>query len=152
VQTAAEELVFRGYLMQGLAARFRSWLVWWLVPALLFGLLHWSPQVYGADAWLAVLSATLIGLALADVTARTGGLSLAMGLHFANNVAAVLILAPPSELSWLSLFAVDVDPADPAAMRRLILADLATTLAAYALWLGFGGRWRRLHPGGRGSI
>ena len=152
VQTAAEELVFRGYLMQGLAARFRSWLVWWLVPALLFGLLHWSPQVYGANAWLAVLSATLIGLALADVTARTGGLSLAMGLHFANNVAAVLILAPPSELSWLSLFAVDVDPADPAAMRRLILADLATTLAAYALWLGFGGRWRRLHPGGRGSI
>ena len=55
VQTAAEELVFRGYLMQGLAARFRSSLVWWLLPALLFGLLHWSPQVYGADAWLVVL-------------------------------------------------------------------------------------------------
>ena len=34
---AAEELAFRGYLMQALAARFRSPLVWWLLPALLFG-------------------------------------------------------------------------------------------------------------------
>jgi membrane protease YdiL (CAAX protease family) len=61
VQSAAEELLFRGFLLQGLAARFRSAWIWWLVPALLFGVLHWNPGAFGADAWLGVLATTVIG-------------------------------------------------------------------------------------------
>jgi membrane protease YdiL (CAAX protease family) len=152
VQCAAEELLFRGYLLQGLAARFRSAAVWWLAPAALFGLLHWSPAEFGANAWLAVAAAALIGLVLADVTARTGGLSAAIGLHFANNVSALLLLSTPSEVGALSLWVTTTGPSDPEAMRLLILADIATTLAAYGLWLAAARRWRQLHPGGRGSI
>jgi membrane protease YdiL (CAAX protease family) len=152
VQTAAEELVFRGYLLQGLAVRFRSAFGWWLVPSVLFGALHWNPADFGPNAWLAVVAATDTGLVLADVTVRTGGLSAAIGLHFANNVSALLILATPSEVAALSLFVLGVDPADPGAMRRLLIADMAMTLLAYGVWLAAWSRWRRLHSKGRGSI
>lgn len=152
VQTTAEELVFRGYLMQALAARFRSPAVWWLVPAGLFGLLHWNPAEFGPNAWLAVLSAAATGLVLADVTARTGNLSLAMGLHFANNVSALLVVSLPSPIADLALYTAAIDPADAGRMRLLLALDLATTLAAWAVWLAAWHRWPRLHSGRPGSI
>jgi membrane protease YdiL (CAAX protease family) len=135
LQTAAEELAFRGYLMQGLAARFRSRAAWWLLPALGFGVLHWNAAEFGPNAALVVLSAVLVGLILADVTIRTGNLSLAMGLHFANNALAMLVIAMPSPLAALSLYLAPLGPADAAAFRRLLLLDLAGTAAAYAVWL-----------------
>ncbi len=152
LQTAAEELAFRGWLMQGLAVRFRSRAVWWLVPAGLFGLLHWDPAGLGDDAWIAVVSATVMGLVLADVTVRTGNLSAAIGLHFANNVVALLLVAMPTPLSELSLFVMAPDPALAAPTRTLLCIDLATTLAAYALWLAALARHRRLHSDRAGSI
>lgn len=145
VQTAAEEIAFRGYLMQGLAARFASPWVWFLLPALAFGALHWNPAEFGSDAWLVVFSTTVIGLVLADVTVRTGNLSAAIGLHFANNVTSLLLVTLPGPLSGLSLFVV---APDPAAVRPLLLADLAVTLLAWAVWRGLG----RLHSRGGGSI
>lgn len=45
IQTGAEELVFRGYLMQQLAVRFRSALLWFWLPALTFGAIHYDPTV-----------------------------------------------------------------------------------------------------------
>lgn len=44
VQVSAEELLFRGYLQQQLAARFASPLVWMVVPSALFALGHYSPK------------------------------------------------------------------------------------------------------------
>ena len=110
MQSAAEELAFRGFLMQSLAARFRSPVVWWLLPALLFGALHWNPAELGANAGLGVLASTVVGLALADVTARTGNLSAAIGLHFANNVMAMLVVALPSPVSGLALYLIGARP------------------------------------------
>lgn len=147
VQTTAEELLFRGYLTQALAARFRSPLAWALVPSLAFGALHWDGAAHGADAWLAVAAATAVGLAFADVTAATGNLSAAIGLHFANNVVALLLVAVPGPTAALALGLSPVDALHP--MRAWLLADLAATLAAW-------GAWRlalaRLHSRDRGSI
>lgn len=141
IQTGAEEMLFRGYLVQGLAARFRSRVVWWILPALLFGAMHWNPPTFGPNAWLVVVSTTLTGLILADVTIRLGNLSLAMGLHFANNAMAMLIVAPPSPLSGLALYTAAIDPADADGFRAVLLADIGSTAFLYALWLGFNA-WR----------
>jgi hypothetical protein len=88
-------LFFRGYLVQQLAARFRSPLVWALVPAILFGLGHYangaSDQVYSAYY---VFLAMLIGLVSTACLWRTGSLAASAGIHFANNVAAFLIAGP----------------------------------------------------------
>lgn len=132
LQCTAEELLFRGYLLQGLAARFRSPLVWWLLPGLFFGALHWDPAA-GDAAPLALASATLLGLLLADVTARTGNLSAAIGIHIANNTVALLVLAPASSLDALALYVLRPDPA---AGPSLAILDLATSLAAWGIWLG----------------
>ena len=124
VQTAAEELAFRGYLMQGLAARFRSPLVWWLLPALLFGAAALEPgRVRRRTPGSSCSPPPSIGLVLADVTARTGNLSAAIGLHFANNVIALLVVALPSPLAGLSLWLAPRRPgrhrrAAPAPARR----------------------------------
>lgn len=134
VQSAAEELLFRGYLMQGLAARFRSPLVWWLLPGLLFGALHWNPADYGAAAPLAVVSITLSGLLLADITVRTGNLSAAIGAHFATNVAALLVVSPPSQVDGLALFVL---VPGRAGLGPLVLLDLLATLALWGLWIAF---------------
>ena len=153
LQTAAEEIAFRGYLMQGLAARFRSPLD--LVARSrrsLFGVLHWNPAEFGGNAWLVALSTAVIGLVLADVTVRTGNLSAAIGLHFANNVASLLVVALPSPLAGLSLYlAGSTLPTPPPSARSSSPTSPPRSLA-YAVWLALCHRRRRLHSRGRGSI
>ncbi len=152
IQTAAEEIAFRGFLMQGLAARFRSPFAWLLLPALLFGLSHFNAEAGPRNAWLMVGAATVIGLLLADVTVKTGGLSTAIGLHFANNVVALLILAPATPLlSDLALWVVEVEPAGRDAALGIAF-DLGVAVAAWAVWRGWRAGRRRLQSEGAGSI
>jgi uncharacterized protein len=138
LQVAAEEIAFRGYLQGMLAARFRSRLVWWLLPAVAFGALHWNPAEFGANAPLVVAAATLMGLVFGDVTARSGSLALAIGLHLANNAFAVLVIATPSALSGFALYLSPVDTGDPAAMRAGILANMALIAAVWLVYV-----WRQ---------
>jgi uncharacterized protein len=141
VQATAEEVVFRGYLQGMLAARFASRLVWWVLPAAVFGLLHWNPQM-GENAWVMVAAATLMGLALGDVAARSGGLSLPIGLHFANNVWAMLVMAAPSQLSGLALYLSPLDADDPAAVRAALIGNMALIAVVWGAYIVIW-RWRR---------
>ena len=109
IQTGTEELVFRGYLQQQLAARWTSPWVWMVMPSLLFGALHYSPQEYGASALFVVCWAVLFGFAAADLTARTGNLGAAAGLHFANNAATMLLVGLSGRLDALTLYTAQLD-------------------------------------------
>lgn len=142
IQTSAEELAFRGFLTQGLAARFPAPAVWLGIPALLFGALHWDSVTYGPNAVLVAAHSALVGLILADVTVRQGNLSLAIGMHFANNAVALLLVAAPGPLSGLALYTSSTGPDEPVAFRRLLLLGLGTTLAGYALWIAWNRRRR----------
>lgn len=132
VQTGAEELLFRGYLQQQLAARFRSPIIWMVLPSVLFGLGHFNPDFYGAEAWLVVGVTAMVGLMAADLTARTGGLGAAWGLHFANNVGAILFLTLDGPMSGLSLFVVPAVFLPPGTLTYLILKDIAVIVV---IWL-----------------
>jgi len=109
IQTTAEELVFRGYLQQQLAARFQSRWIWMVLPSVLFGLGHFSPDTFGDNALLVVANALVMGLIAADLTARLGNLSAAMGLHFANNFIIMEIMNMKGQLSGVSLFLFEAD-------------------------------------------
>jgi len=85
VQTGAEELLFRGYMMQQLAVRFQSPWIWLVVPSLLFGLLHYDPTIPQVQAVGILFSITLTGFLWADLVRVTGNLGAAFGWHFANN-------------------------------------------------------------------
>lgn len=132
VQTLAEEMVFRGYLMQQLAARFRSPLVWFLLPAVAFGLVHYDPQSHGANTWTVIAAITLFAVVAADLTRRTGSLGAAWGLHFANNTLAILVIGTPGSISGLALW-VTPYRADDAAIGQMLLGDLLTVAAVWLL-------------------
>ena len=131
VQTGAEELVFRGYLLQQLAARFRSPLVWLLVPALAFGAVHYDPASAGDNVWLMIGAATAFGLVAADLTRLTGSIGAGWGFHFANNVMAILILAVDGSIPGLALYLTPYSVADTAQLPILVGADLLTMLLAW---------------------
>lgn len=133
IQTGAEEVLFRGYLQQQLGARFRSPLVWMVVPSLLFGIVHFDAITMGENVWLVVGYAAIFGLFAADLTARTGSIGAAWGFHFANNVLAILILATDGTITGLSLFLTPyrVDEVDQ--LNALILLDLGFMVLVWFL-------------------
>jgi len=111
IQSSAEEILFRGYLQQQLAARFRSPLVWMGIPALLFAWGHYSAAEAGGNAMYAAIWAGFFALAAADLTARTGTLGAAIALHFINNVSAIVVVALPGALSGLAFYIYPFDMA-----------------------------------------
>lgn len=103
LQAYAEELVFRGYLLQtvGRWLKHPAWAI--VLPAPLFMLGH------AYDLW-AQLSILVMALAAGFVTWRTGGLEAAIALHVVNNLIAMTFgiygLADPFVLegsTWVSL-------------------------------------------------
>ncbi|MEM6466925.1 MAG: CPBP family intramembrane glutamic endopeptidase, partial [Pseudomonadota bacterium] len=136
LQTGAEELVFRGYLQQQLSARFRSPWIWWVLPSILFGAMHFDQSSFGSNAWLPAAAAAVMGLILGDVTARTGNLSAAMGMHLANNMVALFLLSLPSSLSTFALFTLDIDLNDTNAVRISLLGSVLVLIVFYGIYLG----------------
>lgn len=83
-QAAAEEYVFRGYLMQLVGSWLRHPAFAILLPVPLFVLGH------GYDIWGAA-SVGLFAIVAAWLTWRTGGLEAAISLHIVNNVLIFLL-------------------------------------------------------------
>ena len=138
IQTGAEEILFRGYLQQQLAARFLSRWAWMVLPSVLFGFLHYAPAEMGNSAWLLVLATGFFGLLLADLTARSGSIGLAWGLHFANNVMAMLIFTTGEALDGLAPFRLPFGPQDGGIMAWMVALDIAGMVLVWLLcrrWL-----------------
>jgi uncharacterized protein len=143
VQTGMEELYFRGYLQQQFAALSDNRWVWMGVPSFLFGIGHYMNAYGPADGVLYVIWATALGLACADLTARTGNIGAAIGLHISNNLFAFVVSGvqgwPSSGLALL-LFPYD----DPMAYNYSLSTLLAPwaffeillmCLSVYVMWL-----------------
>lgn len=133
LQTGAEELVFRGYLTQQLAARFRSPVVWMGLPSLLFGLVHYAPVMSGSNALILVFGAALFGLLAADLTAASGSIGAAWGFHFANNALAIAVIATDGTITGLALYLTPYAADAEGAVRLALIADYALLLVAW--WL-----------------
>ena len=112
IQTSAEELVFRGYIMGHLAARFAHPAIWLVLPALLFGVLHYDAESYGAQAWIVCFATALFAMIAGDLTARTGNLGAALALHFANNFFAMVLIGERGRMDGLSLYTMPLDLTD----------------------------------------
>ena len=92
IQTTAEELFFRGYLMQGIGLKTRSLLIPILGSSVLFMLPHLLNPEVKLNFFLMALFYLLFGIFLAVITVKDNSLELAMGVHAANNLFVVLIL------------------------------------------------------------
>ena len=105
-QAGAEELFFRGYLVQQMAVRFRNPLIWGLIPAILFGAMHYNPDAGVVYRVGYVVLTMIFGLLMTYAVYRTGSLHFAMGLHIVNNWLAVMFFGvrDEAELSSLALW------------------------------------------------
>ncbi|WP_264211573.1 CPBP family intramembrane glutamic endopeptidase [Leisingera thetidis] len=131
VQTSSEEILFRGYIQQALAARFRSPWVWLLAPSALFALGHYLPAEAGENALLITAWAGMFGVLMADLTARAGTLGPAMAVHFFNNAAALLLFASPTSLNGLALYLIPFDMSDTGNLRPWMAVDFALMLISW---------------------
>lgn len=104
VQTSAEELLFRGYLPRGLASRFRSPMVWALLPTLVFTLLHWNGSSAPAMNAAALISIGVFAAVLMVLVYSTGNLGAAFGAHLGNNLFGFLLISHQDNLSGFALF------------------------------------------------
>ena len=107
-QTSTEELIFRGYLQQGLARLAPGIWLPLIVSSLVFGLLHGVNPEVGMYGMLLTLPVYIgIGLLLGYITLRSQSLELALGLHLANNLyAGLMVTFPGSSLPSPALFSI----------------------------------------------
>jgi membrane protease YdiL (CAAX protease family) len=110
VQTSAEELFFRGYLLQGFGLRFRNIWVLSAISGLIFMLPHLLNPEAKIDYFLMSIYYFSIGAAMAYITLRDGQLELALGMHAANNLftalfanTVVTVLPTPSLFTVMEL-------------------------------------------------
>ena len=91
IQTAYEEVAFRGYLAQGIAAKTKS--RWWviIIPSVLFGLMHiLNPEIKEHGFLIMMPQYIYFGLFFGIITVLDDGVELAIGVHAANNMFACL--------------------------------------------------------------
>jgi membrane protease YdiL (CAAX protease family) len=79
LQTSSEEVLFRGYLLRGLANRFSNPLIWALLPGLPFTSLHWSSASSPTINACVLVSIAAFALLLTLVVHATGNLGAALG-------------------------------------------------------------------------
>ena len=132
IQTGAEEVLFRGYFQTQLAARYAAPIVWMVVPAAVFAMLHFQPETYGQNAWLVICAIFLFALMAADLTAQTGTIGAAWGFHFANNCTAILLVGIDGPLSGLALFTLPPSIVTQADFGWLIARDAVVMVIVWA--------------------
>lgn len=135
VQTSAEELLFRGYLQRGLAYRFRSPLVWAVLPTLVFAALHWSPGAVPAMNVGVFVSIGAFAALLALLVYATGNLGAATGAHLGNNLVGFALISHDQTLGGLALF--QGAPLDQLAWTPLETATIVgfSLVSILATWL-----------------
>jgi membrane protease YdiL (CAAX protease family) len=111
LQTSAEELLFRGYLMQGIGVLAKNRWFPLLVTSVLFGLLHgMNPEVQKLGN-ITMVYYIGTGLLLGIFTLMDAGTELALGFHAANNIVAALFVT--TDWSVFQTQALFIDISEP---------------------------------------
>jgi membrane protease YdiL (CAAX protease family) len=138
MQTTAEELLFRGYLLQATGHLSRNFWVLALINGFLFMVPHLGNPELVASAILLPLFYLSFGAIFAFITLRDNSAELAIGAHAANNLYSALFANyANSALQTESIFLVTELDAVFALISFWVMA-----LIFYAVLLG----WRRDKP------
>lgn len=96
-QATFEEVLFRGYIMQGFAVIARNRWFPLLMTALLFGLMHaFNPEVKEFGFFTMIPQYILFGLIFGIITIMDDGIEASMGAHTANNAFLCIMVTQKS--------------------------------------------------------
>lgn len=98
IQTTAEELFFRGYLVQAGSLISRNWIFLSIWSGILFALPHFSNPEVASNFVVVLLTFFVLGAFLAWISLKDGSIELAIGIHAANNLMAGLVVTFPESV------------------------------------------------------
>ena len=90
IQTSAEELLFRGYFLQGLGILTRKKWILIIISGVIFAVPHFLNPEMKQGFLLLALYYFSFGAILAWITLKSNRLEFALGIHAANNLFTVL--------------------------------------------------------------
>ncbi len=133
IQTSGEELLFRGYLLQGMGLIVQQPIALIGLVSLPFALVHFNNPEMGRGALWIALTYFLMAVFLTVITLKDNRLELALGVHAANNLFVVLLVNTPDSVLQTPAIVLQQVPTDP----RITLAGmLIFTLGFYHLLFG----------------
>jgi membrane protease YdiL (CAAX protease family) len=105
-QAAFEEVLFRGYLMQGFATMIRNRWFPLVMTSIFFGLMHaFNPEVKEYGFLTMIPQYILFGLIFGIITILDDGIEAALGAHAANNIfLCIMVTNESSALQTPALF------------------------------------------------
>ena len=129
IQTSVEEIVFRGYLMQGFGHLFNSRFIALFITSVGFGSLHLLNPEIEALGYASIILYISVGFLLGVMTLMDEGLELAIGFHAANNLFIVLLVT--ADWTVFQTESILIDISEP----KLTLVSWLTPLIIYPILL-----------------
>lgn len=111
LQASAEELFFRGYLMQGFGQVFPKRIFPFIITSVLFGLLHFANPEVDKLGEMILITYLATGFFLGAITLLDEGLELALGFHAGNNLFLSLFLT--SDWTAFQTDSIFIDVSEP---------------------------------------
>lgn len=148
-QAAWEEIIFRGYLMQGFTVLMKNRWSPVIFTSVLFALMHViNPEVKEYGFWSMMPQYLLFGLVFGIMTVMDDGVEAAIGAHAANNAfLSVMLTNKSSVLQTPSVYEQHVY--NPGAELLIMLAMSIIILIIMKLlfrWKGFKTLFRKVEP------
>lgn len=138
LQAGGEELIFRGYLLQNLAALGLGPWAWAILPSLVFAFLHYDATRAEGINWLYIATVLVFGLIAVVLVWRTGALWAGIGFHAANNFGALTLIGVEGLTEGSQLFI------QPVADKGMLIAIDFGVMALMLVWLASPACPRRL--------
>jgi membrane protease YdiL (CAAX protease family) len=132
IQITAEELFFRGYIVQGASLIWSNRVFLAIASAVIFTLPHLLNPEVSAGGWLTVFVTYFLvpGLLWTVVSLIDGTTELAIGVHFANNIGGVLLFnITGSALPSPALFTISEYHATYGALAVLVAVPVFLAIA-----------------------
>lgn len=111
LQTSFEELLFRGYLMQGFGTWFKNRWLPLILTSVIFGLLHAANPEVAKLGYISMVFYIGTGLFYGITTLMDEGTELALGLHAINNIVAAFLVT--TDWTVFQTDALYIDKSEP---------------------------------------
>jgi membrane protease YdiL (CAAX protease family) len=122
IQTSAEEYVFRGYLMQGVAGLAKNRWLPLVITSFGFGLMHIANPEVTKMGYSILVYYIGTGFFLGIITLMDEGMELALGFHAANNIIGALLVS--SDFGVFQTYAIFKDNSIPTAGFETVIVPV----------------------------
>ena len=118
-QTSLEELLFRGYFMQGIGVLAKNRWVPLIITSVVFGLLHGANPEVAKLGQITMVFYIGTGLFYGIVTLMDEGTEIALGLHAINNITAAFFIT--TDWTVFQTDALFIDTSEPSVTWEMFL-------------------------------